>query len=332
MADPVVVITPDDHAIQYVNLAWEKLTGYASAEAVNRPAFFIEADLTPKHVFETMWATLQAGEVAYGTLQGKRHDGTSYEVKVSVAPERGEHGQFSWFIATFHDVTERRKIEAQKANFLAGAANDIRNPMSSLKLRLYLLGKTPERYHDHIAAMEVLIEQIDAMVNDLVLVTTLSHGKQQSEWKRLNINDVIKRVTWANWPLAHDKGLTLTFNMSQDPLIVLADADQIERAVVNLVSNALNFTLAGGKIQLSATQSGNEIIFTVQDTGIGINPQTLPFIFEQFYRRFDANCGSDNSGMGLAIVKAIVDQHGGHIEAESSEGQGSLFRVYLPAA
>ncbi len=331
MVDAVMVIAPEDHVISYVNLAWEKLTGYTNNEAVDRAAFFTESELTPHHIIQNIWTALQAGKVGHGTLIGKRIDGARYEVEASVAPVWGEHGEILWYIATLRDVTETRKMEAHNVGFLADAANDLRNPMSSLKLRLYLLSKTPDRYQEHVAAMESLIEQIDVRVNDLVLLSTLSHDKPSGERKRVNLNDVIKRVTWANWPLAHDKGLTLTFTIAPTPLIVLADSDQMERMVVNLISNALSFTPSGGKIELTATQSANEIIVTITDTGIGIAPETLPFIFEQFYRLVESNCSVEATGMGLAIVKAIVDQHGGRIEVESVEGQGTTFRVYLPA-
>jgi PAS domain S-box-containing protein len=332
MVDAIIVIDPKDHVIQYVNPAWERLTGYSNSQAVGKRAFFVESELTPADVFQHLWQAVQAGQVGSGTLKGKRADGKVFEVQASVTPVQGADKEIVNLIATLHDVTEKQKLEAHKTAFLVDAANDLRTPMSSLKLRLYLLRKTPERTQDHLDAMENLIEQIDTRVNDLVLLSTLSYEKPIGDRKRLNMNDVLKRVTWANWPMAHDKGLTLSFNITQDPLVVLVDSDQIERVVVNLVANALTNTPTGGKIQLTATQSGNEIVFTVQDTGMGIPQQTLPLLFDQFNHHLESNCPPDGNRMELAIVKAIVEQHNGRIVCESAEGQGSVFKVYLPAA
>jgi PAS domain S-box-containing protein len=331
MADAVMFLD-QEHNILQINPAWEKLTGYAAPEAMNRPAFFPEHDATSPAILQSMWETALKGKTWRGVLQGRRAKGTSYETEVALTPVRNDDGEIYRFVAVQRDVTEARKLESLKTRFIADAAHDLRSPISTLKLQLYLLNKAPEQLTRHLPKMEALVGRLGTFIEDLVTLSRLELGVSTTELIRLDCNDVVRRVVGVYELLAEDKGLTLTFEGQADLPCILADSHQIERVVVNLVSNAIKYTPADGTVQITTLQDTTHVILTIRDTGIGFQPEALPYLFERFYRTDEAKQMAEGGGLGLSIVKGIVDQSGGRIEVISSPDQGSVFSVYLPIA
>jgi PAS domain S-box-containing protein len=327
-----IMFADQDRQILYVNPAWERLTGYAAHQASGQRAFFPESSSTPHDTFETVWQTVLTGKTWRGVLQGKRIDDTPYEAEATITPIRAEDGQIYRYVSVERDVTEARQLEAMKARFLADIAHDLRSPVGSLKMRVYLIRKLPERFKEHLAAMEHVIDHLNAMVDDLLTLSRLELGMAPMDMQMLDLNEVVERVAETYEPLAQEKGLSLTYAAGSGLLPILADSQQMERMIVNLVSNAMNYTPRGGTVHLSATRNGNDAILAVRDTGIGISPEALPHIFDRFYRTNEAKRTSKGLGLGLAIAREIAEKHRGRIEAHSVPGEGSIFAVYLRVA
>lgn len=325
-----IMFADQDRRILYVNPAWEKLTGLPGRVALNQYAFFTEIDETPRETLRALWDTVMRGVMWRGILHGRHADGSPYDVEACVTPIRGEDGAIQRFVSVQRDVTESRKLDTLKARFIADAAHDLRNPVTSLKMRLFILEQTPERLTEHLRIMRRVIDGLDALVNDLLMLSQLELGVLATELVRLDLNEVVRRIVETQEPLANGKGVTLSFEPATLPVYVMGDARQIDRLVINLVVNAISYTPTGGSVQLSATQNTSQVILTVSDTGIGISPQSLPHIFERFYRGGEAKRTVEGTGLGLAIVKEIADKHGGRVEVESKPGEGSTFRVRLP--
>jgi PAS domain S-box-containing protein len=328
-ADAIALLDQDRHFL-YINAAWEKLTGYTAPEALHRPGFFPEREATSPAVLHAMWETVLKGKTWRGVLQGRRANGTPYETEVALTPVRNEDGEIHRFVGIQRDVTEARKLEALKTRFIGDAAHDLRSPISTLKLQLYLLKKAPEQLTRHLGKMENLVGRLGTFIEDLVTLSRLELGVSTTELIRLDCNEVVRRVVEVYELLAEDKGLTLHFESQPDLPLILADSHQIERAVVNLVSNALKYTPPGGEVTLTTSHDATHVIFTIRDTGIGFQPEALPYLFERFYRTDEAKQMADGAGLGLSIVKGIIEQSGGRIEVESSPDQGTMFTVYLP--
>ncbi len=198
-------------------------------------------------------------------------------------------------------------------------------------MRLYLIKKAPERLPEHLAAIERLTDSLNALVSDLLMLSRLELGVLTTELVLLNLNEVLTRVIETHEYIAQSKGIALTFEPAPEITLIRVDERQIERAVMNLVTNALNYTPVGGAVRLASHSAREQVIFTVQDTGIGISPQAVPHIFERFYRSGEAKRMTEGTGLGLSITKEIVEKHGGYIVVESTLGEGSRFTVYLPA-
>jgi signal transduction histidine kinase len=152
-------------------------------------------------------------------------------------------------------------------------------------------------------------------------------GKQQT----VNLGDIIAQVTESFQPRAQEKGIQCAVELGTEPLRLSGYEDSLERMVTNLVSNAVKYTPGGGAVSAKAWSEADQIYLEVSDSGIGIPEDALPRIFSEFYRAQNArSLDVDGTGLGLALVKDVVELHGGQISVQSRVGEGSTFRVSLP--
>lgn len=230
-----------------------------------------------------------------------------------------------------HDITQLKDIERFKARFVADAVHDLATPISGLSNRLYLLQRTPEKLTDHVRALEYQVEHLRNLLDDLRTLSLLDRRQMPPNLKLCRLNEMVQRVFDTYEPVAMGKGQTLTLYTAPTLPDVLIDARQIERVLVNLVSNAVNYTPTGGAIHIETKVEDQSVVFSVVDQGIGISSADLPRIFDRFYRTDTARVTvSTGTGLGLAITKEIVEMHGGSIRVASEPGQGSTFAVWLP--
>jgi len=172
------------------------------------------------------------------------------------------------------------------------------------------------------------------MVNDLLDITKMESGEMKLELAAVSPQEIVQTAAQQAGYLAHEKGLHLTVEVASDVPRVRADEDKMIRTLVNLLSNAVKFTPEGGKVRLSAraVEGGKEVEFAVADTGEGIPPEWIERIFEKFGQVESRKSGRKMStGLGLTFCKMVVEAHGGRIWVESELGQGSTFRLRVPA-
>ena len=229
------------------------------------------------------------------------------------------------------DTSGAHNLDAHAMPVVADIAHDLHNLASNFKTRLYLTEKSPQRLAEHLAVLEQDANRLDALVQRLAAISQPQLDSLTAALHPLNLNDVAAPIFKAYEPVAYAKRLTLTFETAPDLSPILADALDIERVVINLLCNALNYTPAEGTITLTTARDNNSVLLTVRDTGIGISSQALPHIFERFYRSEEAQNTTLGTGLGLGIVKGIVEKYGGQVEVESTFGKGSVFKVVLPA-
>jgi PAS domain S-box-containing protein len=325
-----VLLSDTTPAIVYVNPAWEQLTGYKQAEVVGKNPSILHSNHTPKSTYDDLWQTIKAGEVWSGLIFNQRKDGSQYDALSTIVPIVDVAGEIRNYVEVHRDVTEERQLNAMKEAFIANAAHDLGNPVAVLQTSLHLLKRNPAQIEKRVAIIENQVDRLFALVRDLLTVSRLDRKMMLPQLAPLNINTLIATTLDAQQSLADELAQTLIFTPQSELPYTNADAEQIERVIVNLVSNALRYTPAGGSIELTTQQLDDKVVFTVKDNGIGIAPDDIPFVFDRFFRSGNAQATTHGTGLGLAIVKEIVQLHQGKIVADSKLGEGTTFSVYLP--
>ncbi len=230
-------------------------------------------------------------------------------------------------------ATKLEKTEAMRRQLIGDVSHELRTPLAAIKgymegLMDGVLPATPETYQQvHSEA-----DRLQRLVNDLQELSRVEAGAFQLKSEPVSINDLIEKISSTFQWQYNEKGITLETILQPDLPGVLADRDRILQVLTNLVGNALQYTPAGGKVSIQASRSQTEVVVSVTDSGIGISPDQLPYIFNRFYRIDKSRArASGGTGIGLTIAQALVKAHHGRIWAESAgEGKGSAFRFILP--
>jgi signal transduction histidine kinase len=231
--------------------------------------------------------------------------------------------------ASFKALSEERDALRR---FIADASHELRTPITSLKLSNELLqgpvGDDPAARADFLAQNEAQLNRLEWITHNLLDLSRLDAGIANLNIAPHDAGDLIDSVALPFKAKAEQKGIELVLHKPQLPVQVNCDLARVEIALSNLIDNALKFTPAGGRVEVSAAASEHWTRFMVQDTGIGINNEEQARVFERFYR--GSNHRTEGTGLGLAIVKSITQAHGGRAFVESTPGAGSTFGIELP--
>lgn len=252
----------------------------------------------------------------------------------------GQDGGAPTGLVVLQNVTELRRLERARRDFVANISHELRTPISSIKLLAETLGTAVDEDRaaakDFIARIDVESDRLTQLVRELLELSRIESGKVQLNLRPLAVSDLLKRAASRLRTQVERAGLQLVCNVDSGVPQALADAERIEQVLVNLLHNAIKFTNHGGTITLAGKEHPNGILIEVSDTGTGIPEDDLPRIFERFYKVDKARTGSrerdSGTGLGLAIAKHIVQAHGGQIGVTSVVGQGTTFYFTLPKA
>jgi two-component system phosphate regulon sensor histidine kinase PhoR len=240
----------------------------------------------------------------------------------------------------FHDVTRLRQLETVRRDFISNISHELRTPLASLKALTETLQDTalddPPAARRFLQRMDTEVDALSLMVSELLELVRIESGRVPLQFKAVSPWTILSSAAERLRLQAERAGLNISLDCPENLPEVLADPPRIEQVIVNLLHNAIKYTPAGGKITLAARLHENgganpNILFSVQDSGVGISPDDLPRIFERFYKADRARSGG-GTGLGLAIARHLVDAHGGKIWAESVLGEGSTFYFNLPVS
>ena len=280
-----------------------------------------------------------------------RADGTSFwaaGATTALRDERGEVIGFGKCLRNRTDVKEQlellhNRVEAldaaarQKSVFLSTLSHELRNPLAPLANALQLIRMSApdtQRLEYPVSIIERQVDFIRRLVDDLLDMTRIGAGKRALELRASDVREVIGRAAETTEPLVRQRSHRLTLHLLETPIVVKADPGRLEQVFVNLLTNAAKYTPEGGEIEVRATVDRAEAIVHVVDNGIGIHKEMQPLIFDLFTQAESATERSGGGlGLGLSIVKNLVELHGGSVQVRSDgPGKGSAFAVRLPLA
>jgi PAS domain S-box-containing protein len=335
---------PGPHIV-YVNAAFTTLTGYTVAEIIGQTLRILYGPQTERAELEQMRRTLQAGQSFLGEVINYRKDGTTYVSEWQMTPIRAESGEITHWIARQRDVSERKHIEAaqtmlvaelQQAHadlqqFASVCSHDLQEPLRMVHSYSQLLairyqGKLDTAADEFIGYVVEDVQRMEALIHTLFTYCQL--GVQKLAPVEIECEVLLEQTVADLHGAITESGAVIT----HDPLpTVRADTLQLKQALRHLIGNALKFrSSAPPCVHLTARRHGPQWVFAVQDNGIGLDPQQAARIFHVFQRlhRREQYAGT---GIGLALCKKIIEQHGGRIWVESLPDQGTTFFFTLPA-
>jgi len=237
-------------------------------------------------------------------------------------------------IGFFHDVTEEKRVEAIKRDFVANVSHELRTPLASIKgyAETLLDGALDDKktLKNFLTIIDRHANRMTALIEDLLTLSMLESHQMPMSFEPLDIKGLINSIIQGFEKQAKDKGIKLITDIGKEIPKIPADKDRLEQVIVNLVDNAIKYT-NNGTVKIFVRKSDNMLQIDVEDTGIGIPEKDIPRIFERFYR-VDKGRSRElgGTGLGLAIVKHIIQGHNGKIWVKSELGKGSVFSFSLP--
>ncbi|MGH9867830.1 MAG: hybrid sensor histidine kinase/response regulator [Candidatus Polarisedimenticolia bacterium] len=273
----------------------------------------------------------------------RRHDGEYRRFRSIGVPRLREDGHLLGYVGFSTDITElmqsqeaMRQADVQKDEFLALLAHELRNPLAPLRNGLFILGQAgddPERRNKALGIMRRQLSHLTRLVDDLLDVSRITRGKLELRREGLDLSHVLHESAESVRPFMEVHGHTLEMASIEGKLPVNGDRVRLVQVVSNLLNNAAKFTSRGGRIELRARREAGQAVISVRDTGQGISAEMLRTIFDIFFQAPAGRLTPKGLGIGLALVKRLVELHGGSVEAHSEgEGRGSEFIVRLPLA
>jgi len=353
-----VVITDIEGTIQYVNSAFERMTGYSREEALGQNPRILKSGKQDHFFYQAMWETLERGETWYGRFVNRKKDGTCFTEEAVISPVKDITGRTVNYVAIKTDITEEliweeqlrqsQKMEAV-GQLAGGIAHDFNNILQTITGYCQILvenmdqciaGKKPPNCVAHQADVMEINKAAQYAAELTSKLLTFSR-KQPAVFRKIDLKTLVEEEIRMFRRIVGDD-IALKFNLASDPLLVRADASQIMQIMLNLIVNARDAMPEGGVVTISTeriqvkaeniprsmhARAGEFTCLSIADTGIGMTEQQMAHIFEPFYTTKENGQGT---GLGLAVVNGIVQNHGGWIDVSSKVGSGSVFRIFLP--
>jgi signal transduction histidine kinase len=251
----------------------------------------------------------------------------------AVSDDAGKPAMYEGFLL---DITERKQAERMKSDFVSFVTHQLRTPLAGIKWALELAAEgseTSKETLDFIQDARSSADRLIRLVNDLLGASRLEQGRLAVVLKDIDLTELTRSVLDQMEPLIREKGITLSAPAMGDLPKLSADPRLLREAILNLVSNAMKYTLPGGTISVRIGQDDHKIRWEIEDSGIGVPKGATGRLFEKFYRAENAvSIESEGTGLGLYLVRLILEKFGGRVWCESEEGHGATFLFTLPLA
>jgi len=331
MADGVIAMDPWGRVI-LVNPVVEKLFGITQEASRGKNILRIirnnELEKMINHALET-------GQPIDKLVEIQTPD--PFIFYVNVTPFKNGGAEQGGLVAVLKDITERKRVEEMRSDFVANVSHELRTPLTSIRgfAETLLDGavEDPKVARPFLEIINTETERLSRLIDELLNLSKIEDKRAIPNWQPLNIGNLIDRAVTILKPKALEKEITIDVEASETIPVFEGDADMMCQVLINLIDNSISYTQSGGEIHIRASAGAHELKVDVQDNGIGIPQESLHRVFERFYRVDKARSREQGgTGLGLSIVKHIIDAHHGTVQVESNLGVGSTFSFVLPLA
>jgi two-component system phosphate regulon sensor histidine kinase PhoR len=246
-----------------------------------------------------------------------------------------DRASFHGAVAVLTDITGQKAIQKRNAEFVSAVSHEMKTPLSSIRAYVELLvdgeAEDDETREEFLDVINSQADRLQRLVDNLLNLARIEAGVVSVNKNALSVNELLQEAVGVMQPTAEQKGILLGSEFSPLYLGVLADRDMLLQAAINLISNAIKYTREKGAVTVRSRLNDQEVVIEVQDTGVGLSEEDCQRVFEKFYRVKKDSDMAPGTGLGLALVKHIIeDVHGGRIEVASQLGTGSTFRLIVP--
>lgn len=326
--DSGLVLIDDKGYIHLVNRKFLTLFGKRSRDYIG---YIIYNVLPQEEIQKTVQDTfLYEKSIKHSLI--KQLNNEERHLEIVGAPIFDERHLLKGAVIMFYDVTEFKKLELIRKDFVANVSHELKTPITAIKGFAETLLDAGQDEATKERFLKIIYDEsirIQALVEDLLMLSTLEQDRFKLQFTTFRMKDMIDHILPYVRKLAQKQNVHLNVDVPYN-LLITADQERIKQVIINLLTNAINYTPETGKVHLSVEDHPDEIVIKVKDTGIGIEAEHLSRIFERFYRvDKDRSRHTGGTGLGLAIVKHIVEAHNGTIKVSSEPNKGTCFYVYL---
>ncbi|HET7578870.1 MAG TPA: ATP-binding protein [Bacillales bacterium] len=237
-------------------------------------------------------------------------------------------------VVVFHDITDIKKLEQMRKDFVANVSHELKTPVTSLRGFSETLledeaAESEEVRRKFLTIIRKESERLEALIHDLLELSKIENETFRLDWQQVDLTEILQDTLFVLREKAAKKKIELQLT-SNEKLMLEGDPNRLRQIFINLIDNAIAYSPENSEVRVSPKESGGSVVIEVADQGIGIAADEIPRIFERFYRVDKARSrGSGGTGLGLAIVKHLIAAHGGQIEVDSEAGEGTVFRIIL---
>lgn len=332
-----IVITDPEGIVIYGNNAMEKTTGYSVEEAIGKKAGSLWKIPMPKSYYQRMWKTIKEDKKPFvDVLKNKHKNGREYDASVTIFPVLNDVNEVIFFVSIERDVTKEKEIDRAKTEFVSLASHQLRTPLSAIKWYAEMLlngdvGKISEGQKEYLLEIYNGNERMVSLVNALLNVSRIDLGTFAIESEDVDPIKILRQEIENQKHPIEVKKLKINENLEEFENIK-ADIKMLGIIFQNLISNAVKYTPPKGSIDISLkNKNKKDMEFIVKDTGYGIPKAQQDKIFTKLFRADNIKSSdTDGTGLGLYILKSIIEHVGGKISFKSEENKGSEFRVIIP--
>lgn len=335
----VIIISDSNGVVLYANDAVEKTTGYSPNEVVGKKAGGAElwGGNMSKKFYANLWDTIKNKKRTFtGEITNTRKGGEEYVAQTSISPILDRDGNVKFFVAIERDITQMKMIDSMKTEFISLASHQLRTPLSAMKWFLEMLlgedaGKLTKDQKEYLTNVNDSNERMIGLVNALLDVSRIESGRIIVDPKLTDIKELVNSVVLEVQKEMKKRKQKLDFEIDPEIKEINIDPKLIRNVYQNLLSNAIKFTPDQGKISVKIAKNNGDMISEIKDTGYGIPKHEQNKVFEKFFRGENiATVITEGNGLGLYMVKAIVESSGGKVWFESTLNKGTTFWFTLP--